>query len=259
MNLLLLTLDAPLMSFGASIIDNKGIIQPWPAASMLVGLLANALGWERREYQKHRDLQRRLRYAVRQDRAPRPLMDYQTVDLGQPHLLASEVGWTTWGRVEARGGAGATNTGTHIRYRDYHADAVYTVALTLTPELEVPTLHTLAEALKKPARPLFIGRKPCTPAAPLLRREAGQDLFEADSPFDALTRLPPARRVGAPTPEAGTQVLVWLDHEPQGRPSRWIPTTDQRDWHNQVFGGQRLIYETTLTLPTGGAAEGSHP
>jgi len=253
MNLLLLTLDAPLMSFGTSIIDAKGFIQPWPAASMLVGLLANALGYERREFQKHRDLQRRLRYAVRQDRAPRPLMDYQTVDLGQPHLLASEVGWTTWGRTEQRGGATATNTGTHIRFRDYHADAIYTVALTLTPELEVPTLYTLAEALKKPARPLFIGRKPCVPSGPLLRRENGQDLYAAESPFAALEALPPARRAGVPAQKPGP-VLAWLDHEPPAHPDgrsrahRWIPTTDQRDWHNQVFGGQRLIYQTTIDL-----------
>ena len=41
---LLLRLDAPLMSFGAPMVDSNGVIQEFPALSMLTGLLGNALG-----------------------------------------------------------------------------------------------------------------------------------------------------------------------------------------------------------------------
>ena len=44
---LVLRLEAPLMAFGGETIDNLGIIRPFPAASMITGLFANALGWRR--------------------------------------------------------------------------------------------------------------------------------------------------------------------------------------------------------------------
>ncbi|MEZ4471472.1 MAG: type I-E CRISPR-associated protein Cas5/CasD [bacterium] len=183
MKLALLTLDAPLMSFGAPIIDNLGVVQAWPAASMLVGLLANALGYDRRDWAAHRRLQTRLRYAARRDVAGRPVQDYQTVDLGQPHMKAADVGWTTWGRIEKRGGAAANAVGTHIRKRDHHAGAVYTVALALDPADESPTLAEVAAALRRPARPLFLGRKPCLPAGPVLRRRAGPTSSRPTAPW----------------------------------------------------------------------------
>ena len=33
MDILLMRLDAPLMSFGAPMVDKHGVIQPWPALS----------------------------------------------------------------------------------------------------------------------------------------------------------------------------------------------------------------------------------
>lgn len=246
MRMLLLTLDAPLMSFGAPIVDNRGQIQEWPAASMLVGLLANALGYERRDFEAHRALQRRLRYAARRDQAGERLSDYQTVDLGQPHLLASKVGWTTWGKIEKRGGSNANRTGTHIRYRDYHVGAIYTIALTLEPADEAPTLDDLAEALRRPARPLFIGRMPCLPSGPILRKEG---IYEAESLFAALKTVRAAKRPGKAI-KAGQVTLWWSQEANEDLPEkhRWILVTDERDWKNQVFRGERLIYETTVPM-----------
>ena len=65
---LILNLEAPLMSFGGETVDNLGVIRPYPAVSMLTGLLANALGWRRIERQRHQDLQDRLVFAARIDR-----------------------------------------------------------------------------------------------------------------------------------------------------------------------------------------------
>ena len=82
---LILNLESPLMAFGGETIDNYGVIRPFPAASMLTGLLANALGWRRVEAQRHQDLQDRLVFAARIDREPHgglSMRDFQTAQLG---------------------------------------------------------------------------------------------------------------------------------------------------------------------------------
>ena len=128
---LILNLEAPLLAFGGETIDNYGVIRAFPAASMLTGLLANALGWRRVEQQKHQQLQDRLVFAARIDREPAGnvrLTDFQTAQLG-----ADDEGWTTRGRPEGRAGGPNTYKAPHLRYRDYYADMRVTVALRLEP------------------------------------------------------------------------------------------------------------------------------
>lgn len=238
---LILRFDAPLMSFGGAAVDSRGVIRRWPARSMVTGLLANALGYRRADAAAHQRLQARVRFAARCDRAGERLVDYQTVDLGQPHMLAKEVGWTTWGRVEAR--AGASSEETHIRQREYWADAIYTLALTLSPSDEAPDLDAVEAALRRPARPLFIGRKPCVPAGPLLvGRASGADLVAV---------LEAAPRVGARG--ARGALMAWWD-APDGSgaadPSApVVEVTDERDWANQIHGGRRLVREGSVSPP----------
>ena len=50
---LILRLDAPLVSFGGEAIDHYGVIRPFPAKSMIAGLIGNALGFERYEADKN--------------------------------------------------------------------------------------------------------------------------------------------------------------------------------------------------------------
>ena len=94
---LILNLESPLMAFGGETIDNYGVIRPFPAASMLTGLMANALGWRRVEAQRHQDLQDRLVFAARIDREPHRrlrMTDFQTAQLG-----GNDRGWTTRNRA----------------------------------------------------------------------------------------------------------------------------------------------------------------
>lgn len=187
MEVLLLHLDAPLMSFGGVMVDARGDTQDFPALSMLTGLLANALGYRHGEAARLERLQERLRYAVREDRRGRRLRDFQTLDLGQDFLRQ---GWTTRGTPESRSG-GTAKTATHIRERWYLVGALYLVALTLEPAAEEPTLENLEEALRHPARPLFLGRKSCLPARPLVA--PGNARREAESLYEALHSAPPVR------------------------------------------------------------------
>ena len=239
MRVLVLRFDAPLVSFGAPAIDQNGVVQSFPAVSMLTGLIANALGWDHRDVDKLEHLQERVRHAARIDRRGEALLDYQTVDLGQDWMLAEKAGWTTRGRIANRGGA--SGEGTHQRYQHYRADSVHTIALTLVGD-EAPSPDDVAAALQEPERPLFIGRKCCLPAAPILF-----DVIDAASLVAVLASLPRARR-GDPGPLPAS----WWDGddatESDGE-SRVVPVTDERDWRNRVHVGRRLMREGHVSPP----------
>jgi CRISPR system Cascade subunit CasD len=224
------------MAFGGETIDNYGVIRPFPAASMITGLLANALGWRRVERERHQALQNRLVFAARIDREPAGgvrMTDFQTAQLG-----ANDQGWTIRGRPEGRAGGANTYNAPHLRYRDYWADALVTVALRLEPpELEdEPSLDNLAVALQEPARPLFIGRKPCLPSAPLF---AGSK--EGDTALDALLAWPLAEGSVTSRPLR----LLWPEGEGAAvvEANRRYMITDQRQWVSGLHGGGRAVCE----------------
>lgn len=239
MRVLILRFDAPLVSFGAPAVDQNGVVQPFPALSMLTGLIANALGWEHRDVDKLEELQERLRYAARTDRRGEALPDYQTVDLGMDWMLPEKAGWTTRGRIAQR--AGASGDTTHQRYRHYRADSIHTIAVTLVGD-ESPSLNDVAVALREPARPLFIGRKCCLPAGPLLL-----DVTEAASLVDVLAVTPRAKRA-----DPGLLPVSWWDGDDAtsaSGDSRVVPVTDERDWRNRVHVGRRLMREGHVDPP----------
>ncbi len=190
MEVLVLRFDALLMSFGGVIVDQHNVTDRFPGTAMLTGLLANALGWQHGDADALAALQVRLVFAARWDVEPEPLLDYHTVDLGQPKMR--EPGWTTRGAPEHRDGGDAARYGTHQRLRHYWANGVMTLALALH-DGDGPTLEALEHALRAPARPLLLGRKTCLPSGPLLLgRASGRDVLEA------LARVPRAQRPGSP-------------------------------------------------------------
>lgn len=237
---LLMRLDAPLVSFGASMVDQNGVVQAFPPRSLLTGLLGNALGYEHQDEAKLQRLQERIVYAARIDRAGEALVEYQTVDLGAPWMDPAQAGWTTRGRIAERGGA--SSEGTHQRYRHHRADSVHTVALELRPADEAPTVDALTTALKAPARPLFIGRKACLPAAPLFL-----DVVDAENALMALSRAKRIPQARATSTEAATApLLAWWDEVLESAGAVVGPVepqvfTDERDWKNQIHVGRRFF------------------
>ena len=230
MDCLILRFDAPVMSFGSVVVDQLNPTWRFPGKSILTGLLGNALSWDHRDADKLQTLQDRLRFAARWDAEPAPLTDYQTVELG--HEFMRGTGWTTRGKVEGRKGeiaAKIRKTGhyTHQRWRDHWANGVATVALTLDGEGH-PTVNDLESALRTPARPLFIGRKPCLPAAPILvgrRQAAGVKAALAAEP---LADVGPRRR------PAHIPALWPLD---EGHGASSEERFDRRDWRNNIHRG----------------------
>jgi CRISPR system Cascade subunit CasD len=241
MDVLILKLEAPLMSFGTTLVDNNGVIARFPAASLLTGLLANALGYDQGAFAAHQRLQTRLRFAARIDRDGQRLVDFQTVDLGQPFLR--DTGWTTRGQREDRRG-GSASTGTHIRLRHYWADRRCIVACALRPEGEEPTLAALAAALERPARPLFLGRKCCLPSTPVLAAR-----MEAQSLLEALQRFPDTGAGAGGAPPAGARQVPaqWPADEPESA-GQTFTCTDERDWANQFHSGARTVRRGLITI-----------
>lgn len=228
MRALILRLDAPLMSFGTVAVDNWRPSGEFPALSAVTGLIGAALGYKRHETQRLQRLQERLRLAVRIDRRGELMIDYQTVNLGKPWMDGSSrgVGWTTRHQVETRKGQNVH--GTHLRFRQYWADCIATLAFRLEPETESPGLTEIAEAINYPVHPLYLGRKGCPPASPLLLEE--QDV---PSLYAALENA--ARPKGM---DKGP-LLVQLPQEERGKEQEKI-VRDQRDWANQIHAGSRL-------------------
>ena len=233
---LLLDCDAPLMSFGGDLVDAYGVVRDFPSKSMVAGLFANALGWER--FDAHAALQDRLVIGSARVVEGRREREFQTAQLG-----ADDRGWTTRGRVEGRAGGADTYKSPHIRYRDMDADARVLIACRLEPADEAPDLAALAAALTRPERPLFLGRKPFLPSRPLLLA-----MVDADTIPDALAlgfamiELHPA-----------TIRAQW----PFGEPTGSVATsntqdeelTDERHWPAGVHAGLRRVTVGRLDWP----------
>ena len=228
---LILHLEAPLMSFGGDVIDANGPTLDFPLASLVTGLVANALGWSRGQRAEHQWLQKRLIMGSRLDRPGERLVDFQTAQLGK-----NDCGWTTHGVLEGR--TGATYNSPHIRRRHYLADAQVMVALRLQPAEEAPTIEDIAAALEYPARPLFIGRKPCLPSTQILG-----GIVEADDVLAALMAWPLS-------PEADDGAIRILVPPSEGtRPERYRAerVSDLRDWIAGVHAGEREVHVLSLS------------
>lgn len=179
---LLLRLEGPLQAWG----DAPGLdwrpTAPWPTKSGVVGLLANALGRSREE--EVGDLAA-LRMGVRVDRPGEPLLDLHTVR----------------GVVSADG----KDLKDKITRRLYLQGAAFLVGL----EGERGFLLRLQEALKNPARTLYLGRRSCLPSPPPYLPDGLQEegLEEALRGYPPLTRTPPSLLVLEAFPGEGLPVM----------------------------------------------------
>jgi CRISPR system Cascade subunit CasD len=246
MDVVLLRFDAPLMSFGSVVVDHHNRTDPLPYRAMLAGLLANALGLTRQDEAELGALQARVRYAARRDRVGSALVDYQTVDFDPAGPMAAGLGWTTRGVLEERKG-GEAREHTHIRYRHYLADAIVTVALTLAPPADEPSLRAVSGALRAPARPLFLGRKCCIPSEPVWLGETEAASLRAA--LEATPRVGGLRPGDRPRADVDTLRAVWPQAEGgDDDETRLWSRVEDRDPANAIHVGRR-IYVDGLVNP----------
>ena len=175
---------------------------------------------------------------ARLDRAGTELRDFQTA-----RLAASDKGWTTRGEPEGRAGGASTYRSPHIRKRHYRSDAFVTVVLRLEPPDDDPTLQAVASALSSPARPLFIGRKPCLPSRPV----AVEPFVDAANVYDALqcVSAPPAppRPAWRQDEPDRLRLLLPPGEWPRDRDFQADTIADLRDWRAGVHAGESRLDE----------------
>lgn len=240
---LMLRLEGPLVAFGDVMVDAIGPIRDAPAASTLTGLLANALGARREEAERLQRLQDRLVFGARIDRPGE-----RFVELQNALLYEDEEGWTTRGKPEGRAPSPSYRKGpdgrrqlTHQRFRHHDADKRVTVALRLEPPDEAPGLDAIARAIDEPARPLFLGRKPCLPSHRIVLgfREAATlheallaEPLAAPGPRPAWSRQPERIALFLPRGEA-----------PAAAGFREVRFCDRRDWRAGVHAGDVRLFK----------------
>lgn len=220
------------MAFGGVAIDQVGPVRDFPSASMVVGLIANAFGWHWSDRTAHQDLQDRLVFGARRDREGVVVTDVQNAQLAK-----TDKGWTT--RGEPAGRDGASYGAPHRRLRDYHADLSVRVVMRLVGDEGAPTLDDVTNALAAPARPLYIGRKPCLPAQPVLP-ENHRRWATASTVHAALCAIPGGHEMRAlwpvdEGPDSGTEV------------DRIVDMPDTRNWRTGFHAGWRRVVEGRLT------------
>lgn len=159
---LLFTLYAPLAAMGDVAVGEQRASLPRPARSAILGLVAAALGIERRDEAAHAALERGYGLAVRVEHQGGLLQDYHTAQVPPARRGTS---WST-----RREELAEPALETILSLREYRTDAHHTVALWARGDAPRP-LAELGAALQRPRFTLYFGRKACPlglPPAPRL-------------------------------------------------------------------------------------------
>ncbi|HYE36209.1 type I-E CRISPR-associated protein Cas5/CasD [Methylocaldum sp.] len=168
---LIFRLYGPLAAWGDIAVGEQRPTTPHPSKSAVLGLVAAALGIRRHEDDKQQALADGYGYAVRVDAAGVLLRDYHTTQIPES---TSRLKHLRTRRDETRD---RQNLYTILSARDFRCDGLYTICLWPRGEAAYRP-ETLAEALRCPRLPLYLGRKACPLALPLLPRCIRAETFE---------------------------------------------------------------------------------
>lgn len=168
---LLFRLYGPLASWGDTAVGEYRPSYHHPSRSAVLGMLAAALGICRDEEERLLALDRDYRIAVRVERGGELLRDYHTVQ--SPPEAAIQGLWVKSRRDEIKAleaywaKRGKPPQASPVSQRDYRTDAAYSIAVQAARPEAHRDLAPLAQALRRPGFPLYLGRKSCPPALPL--------------------------------------------------------------------------------------------
>lgn len=187
---LVFTLHAPLAAFGGVAVGERRPGWDRPGRSAVIGLLAAALGIDRKDDAAQRALDHSLGLALRTDAPGRLLADYHTAQVPPARR----------GRHYPTRAAELADPPleTILTRREYRTDALHLVALWQTGS-PGPTLPALLLALRQPVYTLYVGRKSCPLGLPL-----GAQLLEAADATEAFA----LREQAAPAPERALRRLL---------------------------------------------------
>lgn len=159
---LLLRLYGPLASWGEIAVGESRHSAVHPSRSALLGLLGAALGIDRSDEAGQQALSRGYRFAIKLECAGSPLRDYHTIQVGvAPRKFQFR---------SRRQELAADKVDTILSAREYRCDSLALVAVEALADAPAD-LEELAEALRRPHFPLYLGRKSCPLAVPLLPQQ----------------------------------------------------------------------------------------
>lgn len=233
---LILVLQAPLIAYGKEAVDSIRPTDHMPGRSMLTGLLGNAIGYRRKDADQLAQLQACIRYAARTEHSVQmnaSVRDFHTAQLG-----ARDAAWTTYGVPERRAGGPGLTRAPEIRDVHYLAETRSVVALSLAESGLGLTLPDVAQALRMPARPLFVGRKCCLPERPVLEGKVS-----AENDTEALHMV----ELG---PDVKQSRVQWdgSEHHESVRKTHELWVSDLKDWRNGVHVGRRMVNRGVVVL-----------
>ncbi len=178
---LIFQLYGPMASWGDIAV---GEIRPsflHPSKSAILGLVAAALGIDRDQEARHRQLAEGYGFAVRVDIAGKPLSDYHTSQVPPSGTGKNKIRFAT--RRDEIVSLPREKLNPILSKRSYRVDALATIILW---ERASPpyNLRRVAEALTTPIYTLYLGRKSCPLALPVAAH-----LIEAESMKEALGQV----------------------------------------------------------------------
>ncbi|GHD52609.1 CRISPR-associated protein, Cas5e family [Marinobacter persicus] len=181
MDVLVFQLYGPLASWGAPAVGESRPSSDHPGRSALLGLLAAALGIERDDAPNQQALANSVRFSVKQLAPGNVIRDFHTVQVPKRNKKAQyatrkeEIGFTS------------DRLNTIISRREYRCDGFWRVGVALSDASDW-SLAELQTALQKPKFTLYLGRKSCPLAVPLLPKVVQADGIRQalDTDFPAL-------------------------------------------------------------------------
>ena len=160
---LLLRLYGPLASWGEIAVGESRHSAVHPSRSALLGLLGAALGITRDDESGQQALNGGYRFGIKLESTGSPLRDYHTIQVGVPPRKFQF-------RSRRQELLGATKVDTILSTREYRCDSLALVAIEALSDAPA-SLDTLEQALRLPHFPLYLGRKSCPLALPLLPQQ----------------------------------------------------------------------------------------
>jgi CRISPR system Cascade subunit CasD len=178
-------LVAPFATIRGPVVGDNVSAQEIPGHSFLVGMIGCALGIPRTEGARLNAMVDGMDAAYLIHRDPRVMTDFQTADLGKPHMLAPMYvnDGTRLYAIDKRGGG--DKTGKTVSLRDISCDVDMTAVIEW--DLDHPNATEVLAALRRPRWALSIGARWCMPSEPV----AGQiiDAGSIEEAVDAATEI----------------------------------------------------------------------
>lgn len=174
MRCLVFRIYGPMASWGSTAVGGVRPSATLPTRSAVLGLMAAAFGICRMEDERLSALSNSFGIVVKAESEGTLLRDYHTAQVPSTDKKA------LWLHRKAELEYARTTINTVLSTRDYRTDGHWVIGIEERLGATF-SLEQLAEALKSPAFPLFLGRKSCPLAAPLDPR-----IVESTQMIDAL-------------------------------------------------------------------------